>query len=91
MGYRIELGEIETNINSMKEITTCACIYDKQNSQIVLFYEGNYSEDDIVTYANEHLLNYMQPNVIVKLDKMPYNQNGKIDRAKLKSDYEKGK
>lgn len=91
MGYRIELGEIETNVNSMKEMTTCACIYDKQHSQIVLFYEGNYSEDDIVTYANEHLLNYMQPNVIVKLDKMPYNQNGKIDRAKLKSDYEKGK
>lgn len=91
MGYRIELGEIETNINSIKEITACACIYDDKKEQIVLFYEGEkLTDQDIHDFANKHLLNYMRPNVVVKLLKMPYNQNGKIDRAKLKSDYLKG-
>ena len=91
MGYRIELGEIETNINSIKDITTCACIYDDEKEQIVLFYESEKLEDqDIFDFANKHLLNYMRPNVLKKILKMPYNQNGKIDRAKLKSDYLKG-
>ena len=30
----------------------------------------------------------MQPNKIIKLKKMPYNANGKIDRVKLKEIYE---
>ena len=91
MGYRIELGEIETNINSLKGLTICACIYDDIKSNIVLFYESNtLSEEDIIEYANQKLLKYMRPQKVVKLSKMPYNANGKIDRVKLKQDYQKG-
>ena len=89
MGYRIELGEIETNINSLKGLTICACIYDNKNKQIVLFYESlNLNDEDVVNYTNKKLLKYMQPNKIIKLKKMPYNANGKIDRVKLKEIYE---
>mgnify|MGYP003571294041 CR=1 FL=1 len=88
MGYRIELGEIETNINAIKDLTICACIYDNDNKQIVLFYEApKLTDDDIVKYVNNKLLNYMRPNKIIKLSKMPFNANGKIDRVKLKNDY----
>lgn len=85
MGYRIELGEIETNINAMDGITLCACIYDSDN--IVLYYEGKASIENIVKFSNEKLVNYMRPNKIIKLSKMPYNANGKIDRVKLKEMY----
>lgn len=85
MGYRIELGEIETNINAMDGITLCACIYADDN--IVLYYEGKASLEDIVEFSNEKLVNYMRPNKIIKLSKMPYNANGKIDRVKLKEMY----
>lgn len=85
MGYRIELGEIETNINAMDGITLCACIYADDN--IVLYYEGKASLEDIVEFSNEKLVNYMRPNKIIKLSKMPYNANGKIDRVKLKEIY----
>ena len=85
MGYRIELGEIETNINAMDGITLCACIYENDN--IVLYYEGKSKELDVVAFANEKLVNYMRPNKIIKLSKMPYNSNGKIDRVKLKEMY----
>ena len=91
MGYRIELGEIETNINSLKGLTICATIYDNLNKKIVLFYESNsLTDDDVIKYINQKLLKYMQPNKVIKLSKMPYNANGKIDRVKLKEIYEKG-
>ena len=83
MGYRIELGEIETNMNALKGLTICACIY--QNDNIVLYFESmNLTEEDVIAYANKKLVKYMRPNKVIKLPKMPYNANGKIDRVKLK-------
>lgn len=89
MGYRIELGEIETNINSLEGLTICACIYDIINKFIVLFYESQILNDaDVINYSDKKLLKYMRPNKIIKLSKMPYNANGKIDRVELKKIYE---
>lgn len=92
LGYRIELGEIETNINSLQGLTISACIYDNNNRLIVLFYESQILEnDEVISFINKKLLKYMQPNKVIKLKKMPYNANGKIDRVKLKEIYEQGK
>lgn len=89
MGYRIELGEIETNINSLDGIISSCCIYDVKNSLIVLFYESfKLNDEKVLEFSNEKLVKYMRPNKIIKLPKMPYNANGKIDRAKLKNMYE---
>lgn len=86
MGYRIELGEIETAINAIEGIIACACVYDTQNSKIVLFYQGNHlSEKELLDQAKTRLPNYMCPNEIHCLEKMIYNANGKIDRPKLKT------
>ena len=92
MGYRIELGEIETNFNALDGINLCACVYDTNHKQIVMFYEANNLNDtDLINWANNKLVNYMRPNKYVKLLKMPYNANGKIDRNKLKLDVEGNK
>ena len=87
MGYRIELGEIEATINNVEGISTCACIYDKENSKIVLFYQGDKEQEDIIGESKKVLTTYMQPSSIIKLDRMPYNSNGKIDRVNLKKIY----
>ena len=83
MGYRIELGEIENRINNIEGIVTCACIYDTAESKIVLFYQGNINEVELLTKAKEKLTSYMTPNKVIKIDKLPYNANGKIDRKQL--------
>lgn len=84
MGYRIELGEIETNINSQEGIISCACIY--RDNKIVLFYQSDkLTKEDILSFSKNKLPQYMQPNQIIKLNKMPYNANGKIDRNLLKN------
>ena len=88
MGYRIELGEIENAINAFENITISCCIYDEQEDKIVLFYQGKQlSEQDIFEMAKERLPRYMCPNVVIQLDRIPYNANGKLDRNKLKQDY----
>ena len=85
MGYRIELGEIEKNIYGIDEIVLCACIYDKKTEKIVLFYQGNIEKDELAKKLKNKLLPYMMPNEYIKVSKMPYNMNGKIDRKKLES------
>lgn len=85
MGYRIELGEIESNIFAIDGVLSCACIYDTSKSKIVLFYQSNdIDAGEMQKLAKEKLLPYMVPGEIVKLDRMPMNANGKIDRVKLK-------
>ena len=85
MGYRIELGEIETAINSIDDVIACACIYDQEQSKIVLYYQSDkIEENSMAILAEQKLLPYMRPNKIICLSKMPYNANGKIDRVKLK-------
>lgn len=89
MGYRIELGEIEANINALNEVTMCACIYSKTSSKIVLYFESDtLNEEDIIKLCSERLVGYMRPNKIIKLNKLPYNANGKIDRIKLQNIFE---
>ena len=90
MGYRIELGEIETAINAIDGIIACACIYE--DDKIILYYQANeLTVEDIMKQANNKLPKYMSPNVIIKLDRMPHNANGKIDRVALKNKYKEEK
>ena len=39
---------------------------------------------DLINMAKDKLTNYMMPNKVIKIEKMPYNANGKIDRNLLK-------
>lgn len=84
MGHRIELGEIETAVSSLEEISLCCCLYDEKRQKIVLFIEEELDK----AYVNEKISRlvpeYMLPNKLIRVEKMPINANGKIDRVKLK-------
>lgn len=84
MGHRIELGEIETAVSSLEEISLCCCLYDEKRQKIVLFIEEELEK----TYINERISRlvpeYMLPGKLIRVEKMPINANGKIDRVKLK-------
>ena len=88
IGYRIDLGEIEhVVINVLKLIENGCVVYNNSKKEITLFYES----------TNEILLNefrkqistilpkYMIPTSYIKIDKLPKNTNGKIDRLHLKN------
>ncbi len=83
-GNRIELGEIEVAINALDDVTGAACIHDSDEDKIVLFYTtATGAELDIINLVKDRLPKYMFPNVINRIDAMPHNMNGKIDRIAL--------
>lgn len=88
MGYRIELGEIEHMIvNELKLVKYCCAVYNYSKKEIVLFYE---KEEDIEPKEFRKNLSkvfpsYMIPTVYERMDLLPRNTNGKIDRLLLKN------
>ena len=84
MGHRVELGEIEAASNSCEGVSECACVYNEEKKWIVLFYEGSVDEKALGKFLKGALPEYMLPKRRYKLDVMPKNLNGKLDRKKLK-------
>jgi acyl-coenzyme A synthetase/AMP-(fatty) acid ligase len=86
MGYRIELGEIETAVGAVNGVRSCACVYESESDQIILYYEGEEMTDkEMIAAVKNQLPVYMHPNRIIHMDVMPHNANGKIDRIALKN------
>ena len=90
-GYRIELAEIEhAAINLQDGIQNCCALYDKTSKHIVLIYEADANGVD-ESRIRAGLLNvlpkYMMPAKLVRINLMPRNANGKIDRLALREQY----
>lgn len=87
-GYRIELTEIEhVIVNRLKLVANCCAIYDYDKKQIGLIYEA-IQDVDIAIFRNEIgkvVPKYMIPNFFKRIERLPMNPNGKIDRLKLKT------
>ena len=83
-GHRIELGEIETAVFSNTAIKSNCCLHDASRDQLILFYVGDIAEEDLRKYLNTLVPEYMLPNIYYKLETMPLNMNGKIDRVMLR-------
>ncbi|MBR3635419.1 MAG: amino acid adenylation domain-containing protein [Lachnospiraceae bacterium] len=85
-GHRIELGEIDTAGGSIEGVNTCCALYDDVNKHIVFFYVSDTDITDKGVYRElkNRVPGYMLPSKINRLEKMPLNINGKIDRVYLK-------
>lgn len=90
MGHRIELGEIETAISALDGVNRVCCLYENKTQRIVAVYEGASEKDEVIEEIKSRIPSYMLPNVYHKVEEMPINLNGKIDRVLLKSTYIKG-
>jgi len=88
-GHRIELGEIEHGAMSISGMKRVCCLYHEKRQQIVLIYEGDADKADVKEVLKTKVPEYMVPEIIHRLDVMPMNANGKIDRVLLKEQYGK--
>lgn len=88
MGYRIELGEIEHVIeNDLKLVKYCCAVYQYAQKEIVLYYESDneMTDREFRTAISKVFPAYMIPSVFIRMDELPRNTNGKIDRLQLKN------
>lgn len=83
-GYRIELGEIETAAYAVEGMDSCCCLYNEKRSRIVMFYTAKEEIKELKEILAAKVPDYMVPGAIKRLEEMPINLNGKIDRVKLK-------
>ena len=87
-GYRIELGEIEYHARQfLQGGNAVASTYENKSgvTEIVLFVEDKETDPEIISsYLKSTLPYYMVPSKFVFRETFPLNNNGKIDRIKLK-------
>jgi amino acid adenylation domain-containing protein len=91
-GFRIELGEIEAVLGRHAAVKQAFVLAkeDAQGEKRLLGYvvaskdaAANFSGEELRTYLKQELPEYMVPQAIVILPKLPLNANGKIDRKAL--------
>ncbi len=89
-GLRIELGEIDNQVLSIDGINQAAAVVKHIGDldHLILYYTVNEGKDVSESYVQSALEastlpHFMIPETFVKLDAMPYNANGKIDRKSL--------
>ena len=89
-GFRIELGEIENAIEKNENINQAVVVKKKlQNGHDALigYYTTKNSNTELINdlkeSLNKELPQYMVPQYLVEIEKMPHTPNGKIDRKAL--------
>ena len=86
-GFRIEIGEIEARLlkhSAVKEAVVLAWEDETNNGKFLAAYlTGNASEQELRTFLEQELPEYMVPAYFVFLGKMPLTINGKTDRKAL--------
>ena len=87
MGYRIELGEIERALSGCAGVTDAVCLFDRAGERILCCYAGTAEEGEVRRALKERLPKYMLPGQFIRLEALPHNANGKIDRPRLKERY----
>ena len=87
-GYRIELGSIEATMLQYDEVKKSAVIIQHHAddlSRLVAFVvpDAGFDKMAFQKYLTLNLPDYMIPKIIVELEEMPLNTNGKVDKQQL--------
>jgi amino acid adenylation domain-containing protein len=87
-GHRIELGEIETILQQHKGIKQAVVAVKQDNSGInrligYVICKSPFDKDEVISFLNTKLPEYMVPHTWMELDAFPLTFNGKINRKAL--------
>lgn len=88
-GIRVELGEIQSIISShplVKEVVVITALTANGDKRLAAYFVPQNEKLEVVelrAYVKEKLPSFMIPGAFVKLEAIPLNANGKVDRRKL--------
>ncbi|MBN6100553.1 amino acid adenylation domain-containing protein [Xanthomonas sp. CFBP 8703] len=88
-GFRIETGEIENRLSAHPEVRDAAVLVetlaggDKRLVAYLSLDGGEHALERVRRSMKDELPDYKQPSAYLVMERLPLNQNGKIDRARL--------
>lgn len=87
-GFRIEPGEIEAHLERHEKVeNTVLTAIESENGhkQLVAYIvsEQSLDSEELEKYLSDLVPEYMIPRVWVKIDAIPLNVNGKVDKKRL--------
>jgi amino acid adenylation domain-containing protein len=88
-GYRVEPGEVESALLALPIVKQAAVLVDSvqtREKRLVAYWVGTSSvlqQEEVVAALRKRLPSYMVPAVFIRLDRLPVNENGKLDRQAL--------
>jgi len=92
-GYRVSPTEVEEAIYSSKlvsEVVALGIPHPTLGQGILVIVTTNTDLDHnaVINHCKKELPNFMVPHIVEKIDSLPRNPNGKIDRKQLSSQYQ---
>ena len=86
-GLRIELDEISNVMLTYPQVTSAVVLVKGEEEQKFLCgyfaADGLVDREELISHMKQFLAYYMVPSVLMQLDSIPLNQNGKIDTKAL--------
>jgi len=91
-GHRVEPGEIETRLQQSGLVTNGVVLAKKDsmgNNQLIAYVVAPdpFNKEDLILWLKARLPAYMVPSIFVRVESIPFNANGKVDRPKLEELY----
>ncbi|CAL9661715.1 amino acid adenylation domain-containing protein [Streptomyces sp. enrichment culture] len=83
-GYRVELGEVEAALASHPGVEDAAVLFDGTDLR-ALYVGDTVPVAELAGWVATRLPAYMVPGRILRVDRFPLNDNGKLDRKKLET------
>ena len=87
-GFRIELGEIESKLLTHRAIQDAVVLFENSEDNKYLYAcivaSETFTVNELRTYLEKSLPDYMIPSYFVQVDKIPVTQNGKVDKQALR-------
>jgi acyl carrier protein len=80
-GYRVEPGEVRAVLAGHDAVHDAAVVAGDE--RLVGYYTAVQDVPDLAGYCARHLPDYMVPAVFIRLQEIPLNANGKLDRTAL--------
>lgn len=81
-GHRVERGEVEAVLAAHPGVRSCAVVVQGEgpDARLVAFVAGAEGvEDELPAHLAAQLPPVMVPSAVVRLEKLPLNQHGKVD------------
>ncbi|WP_213977510.1 AMP-binding protein, partial [Serratia marcescens] len=83
-GYRVELGEVEQCALAFGAIKSCCAVVlsEAHRQRLALYYvsEAPLDESALLAFMSGQLPLYMLPAALMRLEALPHNSSGKLDR-----------